>query len=72
VKQGTGRTVLVTDLFGSDGPYIEAARDFAAGVCSICGVAVSEQDGRFHGTGYLCIDCWQVATGLTRQETPVT
>jgi len=66
VKQGTGRTVLVTDLFGSDGPYQDTARDFVAGVCSLCDLPVTDADARFHDSGYLCFDCWQLATGLAR------
>jgi formylmethanofuran dehydrogenase subunit E len=66
VKQGTGRTVLVSDLFVSEGPYQQAARDFAAGVCSGCGVIVSEQDAHFHDNGYLCPGCWQSAAGIAR------
>ena len=64
VKQGTGRTVLVTDLFSSEGPFQEAARDFVAGRCSVCGIVIDEQDARFHNAGYLCADCWQFAGGL--------
>jgi hypothetical protein len=66
VKQGTGRTVLVTDLFVSEGPYREAASDFVAGVCSICTMPVTDQDARFHDAGYLCFECWQYAAGITR------
>ena len=66
MKQGTGRTVLVTDLFASDGPFQDAARDFVAGTCSVCGIAIGEQDARFHNAGYLCTDCWQFAGGLGR------
>lgn len=64
VKQGTGRTVLVTDLFASEGPFQEAARDFVAGTCSVCDIVIGEQDARFHKAGYLCPDCWQFAGGL--------
>ena len=64
VKQGTGRTVLVTDLFASDGPFQEPARDFVAGTCSICRIVIGEQDARFHDAGYLCNDCWQFAGGV--------
>jgi len=64
VKQGTGRTVLVADLFVSEGPYQETAGDFVAGVCSLCGMVVVDQDARFHDVGYLCFDCWQVAAGV--------
>jgi hypothetical protein len=63
VKQGTGRTVLVTDLFASEGPFQDAARDFVAGTCSICMIATGEQDARFHNAGYLCPNCWQFAGG---------
>lgn len=54
----------MTDLFASDGPFQDAARDFVAGTCSVCGVAIGEQDARFHNAGYLCTDCWQFAGGL--------
>jgi hypothetical protein len=64
MKQGTGRTVLVADLFVSEGPYQDAARDFVAGTCSVCGMGVADQDARFHDAGYLCIDCWQFAVGF--------
>ena len=64
VKQGTGRTVLVTDLIASEGPFQEAARDFVAGTCSICGIIIGEQDATFHNAGYLCPDCWQFAGGF--------
>jgi hypothetical protein len=64
VKKGTGRTVLVSDLFTSEGPFQEAARDFVAGACSVCQIPIGEQDARFHAAGYLCPDCWQFAGGL--------
>ena len=64
MKQGTARTVLVTDLFASEGPFQEAARDFVAGTCSICGIVIGKQDARFHNAGHLCLDCWQFAGGL--------
>jgi len=64
VKQGTSRTVLVSDLTVSDGPFQDAASDFVAGTCSICRITVLEQDARFHEAGYLCADCWQFATGI--------
>ncbi len=67
MKQGTGKTVLVTDLFVSEGPYQDAAGDFVSGVCSLCGMVVAEQDARFHDIGYLCFDCWQVAAGVVRR-----
>lgn len=56
--------MLVTDLFASEGPFQDAARDFVADTCSICGLAIGESDARFHNAGYLCIDCWQFAGGL--------
>lgn len=64
MKQGAGRTVLVTDLFESEGPYQDAARDFVAGTCSMCETVVADQDARFHEAGYLCFDCWQFAAGI--------
>jgi hypothetical protein len=66
VHQGTSRTVLVSDLTFSDGPFQDAARDFVAGTCSICRMTVLEQDARFHDAGYLCTDCWQFAAGIVR------
>jgi hypothetical protein len=66
VKQGTSRTVLVSDLAVSDGPFQDAACDFVAGTCSICRMTVLEQDARFHDAGYLCTDCWQFAAGIVR------
>lgn len=64
MKQGTSRTVLVSDLAVSDGPFQDAARDFVAGTCSMCHITVFEQDARFHDAGYLCTDCWQHAAGI--------
>ncbi|MEN8113369.1 MAG: hypothetical protein ABFS21_03180 [Actinomycetota bacterium] len=64
MKQGTGRTVLVTDLLVSDGPFVDAAGDFVAGRCSICHAGVEDQEARFHAAGFLCPACWQAATGL--------
>ncbi|MCJ7781400.1 MAG: hypothetical protein MUQ27_11300 [Acidimicrobiia bacterium] len=66
MKQGTSRTVLVSDLAVSDGPFQDAARDFVAGTCSVCRIAVLEQDARFHDAGYLCTNCWQFAAGVVR------
>lgn len=66
MKQGTSRTVLVSDLAVSDGPFQDAARDFVAGTCSMCRITVLEQDARFHDVGYLCTDCWQYAAGIVR------
>ncbi len=64
MKQGTSRTVLVSDLVVSDGPFQDAARDFVTGNCSMCRMTVLEQDARFHDAGYLCTDCWQYAAGI--------
>lgn len=64
MKQGTGRTVLVSDLFASDGPFQDTARDFVAGACSVCRISVGDQEARFHAAGYLCGDCWEFAGGL--------
>ncbi|MEA3511283.1 MAG: hypothetical protein U9R51_07600 [Actinomycetota bacterium] len=64
MKQGTSRTVLVSDLAVSDGPFQDAARDFVAGTCSMCRTMVLDQDARFHDAGYLCTDCWQYAAGI--------
>ena len=64
MKQGTSRTVIVSDLVVSDGPFQDAARDFVTGHCSMCRMTVLEQDARFHDAGYLCADCWQYAAGI--------
>ena len=64
MKQGTSRTVLVADLFASEGPFQDAARDFVAGMCSMCRIVIGDQDATFHNAGYLCSDCWQFAGGL--------
>lgn len=66
MKQGTGRTVLVTDLMRSDGPYTGAADDFTAGRCSACRLPVADQDARFSETGYLCPVCWQTISDISR------
>ncbi len=63
MKQGTGRTVLVSDLFSSEGPFQDTARDFVAGECSLCRITVGDQEARFHAAGYLCFNCWQFAGG---------
>ena len=54
----------MTDLFASEGPFQEAARDFVAGTCSVCGIIIGGQDATFHNAGYLCPDCWQFAGGF--------
>lgn len=56
MKNGTSRAVLVTDLFRSDGPFLNIAEDFLARRCGFCGHSVDEE-ARFTIDGYWCSSC---------------
>ena len=56
MKNGTSRAVLVSDLFGGDGPFADIAEDFVALRCGFCGHAV-DGDARFTSDGFWCSGC---------------
>ncbi|MBN2113041.1 MAG: hypothetical protein JW785_02825 [Acidimicrobiia bacterium] len=49
--------VLVAELLGGDGPYLEAAEAFLACRCVCCGRGV-ERIGVQHDDAYYCPGCW--------------
>lgn len=56
MKNGTSQAVLVTDLFGGDGPYLVVAEAFVSQSCSRCAAAVDD-DAQFAAEGFLCVAC---------------
>lgn len=62
MKSGSSNAVLVADLLGGDGPFLDLADDFVTQSCTLCGLAV-EDDARFGESGLLCASCYRLKTG---------